>query len=70
MTSINNGYLLSLYGGTYDPTAANALTAAITKKAQPTAPWAAGGKTTEDNAFKIILVQRTLAAVLAEAKKG
>ena len=30
----------------------------------------AGGKTTEDNAFKIILVQRTLAAVLAEAKKG
>ncbi|MES2760052.1 MAG: xanthine dehydrogenase family protein subunit M [Pseudomonadota bacterium] len=30
----------------------------------------AGGKTTADNAFKIILVQRTLAAVLAEAKKG
>jgi xanthine dehydrogenase YagS FAD-binding subunit len=30
----------------------------------------AGGKTTADNAFKITLVQRTLAAVLAEAKKG
>ncbi|MDB5933759.1 MAG: molybdopterin dehydrogenase [Massilia sp.] len=30
----------------------------------------AGGKPTADNAFKIPLVQRTLAAVLAEAKKG
>lgn len=30
----------------------------------------AGAKTTHENAFKIPLVQRTLAAVLAEAKKG
>jgi len=30
----------------------------------------AGARTTPDNAFKIQLVQRTLAAVLAEAKKG
>lgn len=39
MTSINNGYLLGLYGGTYDPATSTALTAALTKKAQPTAPW-------------------------------
>ncbi|CAN5262011.1 regulatory protein FlaEY [soil metagenome] len=39
MTSINNGYLLGLYGGSYDPSSSAALTAAITKKAQPTAPW-------------------------------
>ena len=51
MTSINNGYLMSLYGGTYDPTAANALTAAITKKAQPTAPWAAGAKAADPSAL-------------------
>ena len=30
----------------------------------------AGARTTEDNAFKITLVQRTLTAVLAEAKKA
>ena len=30
----------------------------------------AGAKTTADNAFKVTLVQRTLASVLAEAKKG
>jgi xanthine dehydrogenase YagS FAD-binding subunit len=30
----------------------------------------AGAKTTADNAFKVALVQRTLASVLAEAKKG
>ena len=30
----------------------------------------AGAKPTHDNAFKITLVQRTLASVLAEAKKG
>jgi len=30
----------------------------------------AGAKTTADNAFKLTLVQRTLGAVLAEAKKG
>ncbi|MGI4847348.1 MAG: FAD binding domain-containing protein [Janthinobacterium lividum] len=30
----------------------------------------AGARTTSENAFKIALVQRTLAAVLAEAKKG
>lgn len=30
----------------------------------------AGAKTTADNAFKLTLVQRTLSAVLAEAKKG
>ncbi|RSZ60587.1 xanthine dehydrogenase family protein subunit M [Massilia atriviolacea] len=30
----------------------------------------AGAKTTQDNAFKITLVQRTLHAVLADAKKG
>ena len=38
--AINNGYLLGLYGGSYDPSASAALTNAITKKAQPTAPWA------------------------------
>jgi hypothetical protein len=42
VTSINNGYLLGLYGGSYDASSATALTAAITKKAQPTAPWATG----------------------------
>jgi hypothetical protein len=47
VTSINNGYLLGLYGGTYDPSAASALTAAITKKAQPTAPWASGVKASD-----------------------
>ena len=36
---INNSYLLGLYGGSYDASASAALTAAITKKAQPTAPW-------------------------------
>jgi xanthine dehydrogenase YagS FAD-binding subunit len=30
----------------------------------------AGARTTPDNAFKILLVQRTLASVLDEAKKG
>jgi xanthine dehydrogenase YagS FAD-binding subunit len=30
----------------------------------------AGARTTGDNAFKLPLVQRTLQAVLAEAKKG
>jgi xanthine dehydrogenase YagS FAD-binding subunit len=30
----------------------------------------AGAKTSAENAFKIPLVQRTLASVLAEAKKG
>ena len=30
----------------------------------------AGAKPTRDNVFKITLVQRTLAAVLADAKKG
>ena len=30
----------------------------------------AGARTTDDNAFKLPLVQRTIAAVLAEAKKG
>ncbi|MET0857152.1 MAG: FAD binding domain-containing protein, partial [Telluria sp.] len=30
----------------------------------------AGAKPTDDNAFKILLVQRTLASVLAEVKKG
>ncbi|CAN5396045.1 regulatory protein FlaEY [soil metagenome] len=39
MTSINNGYLLGLYGGSYDPASSAALTASLTKKAQPTAPW-------------------------------
>jgi hypothetical protein len=39
VTSINNGYLLGLYGGSYDPSASAALTASITKKPQPTAPW-------------------------------
>ena len=29
-----------------------------------------GARTTEENAFKIPLVQRTLAAMLADAKKG
>lgn len=37
--TVNNSYLLGLYGGFYDPSTANALTAAITRKAQPTAPW-------------------------------
>ncbi|HEX8472363.1 MAG TPA: transcriptional regulator, partial [Brevundimonas sp.] len=51
MTSINNGYLLGLYGGSYDPSAGSALTAAITKKAQPTAPWATGVKATDPSAL-------------------
>jgi xanthine dehydrogenase YagS FAD-binding subunit len=30
----------------------------------------AGARTTDDNAFKVPLVQRTLASVMAEAKKA
>jgi xanthine dehydrogenase YagS FAD-binding subunit len=30
----------------------------------------AGAKPTEENAFKVTLVQRTLAAVMSDAKKG
>ena len=51
MTSINNGYLLGLYGGSYDASSATALTAAITKKAQPTAPWATGVKAPDASAL-------------------
>ena len=51
MTSINNGYLLGLYGGSYDPSTAGALTAAITKKSQPTAPWASGVKAPDPSAL-------------------
>lgn len=51
MTSINNGYLLGLYGGSYSPSAASALTTALTKKAQPTAPWSTGGKASDPSAL-------------------
>ena len=39
MTSINNSYLLGLYGGSYDASSSSAVSSALTKKAQPTAPW-------------------------------
>jgi hypothetical protein len=39
LVAINNSYLLGLYGGSYDPSTAAALTNLVTKKAQPTAPW-------------------------------
>lgn len=39
MTSINNGYLLGLFGGSYDASTSTALPSALSKKAQPTAPW-------------------------------
>ena len=36
---IDNGYLLGLYGGTATTSSSTALTAALTKKKQPTPPW-------------------------------
>jgi xanthine dehydrogenase YagS FAD-binding subunit len=36
----------------------------------PTGQLLAGARTTNDNAFKVPLVQRTLASVLAEARKA
>jgi hypothetical protein len=51
VTSINNGYLLGLYGGSYDASSASALTAAITKKAQPTAPWDTSVKPADPSAL-------------------
>ncbi|RYG06881.1 MAG: transcriptional regulator, partial [Caulobacteraceae bacterium] len=39
MTSINNGYLLGLYGGSYDASTSTGLASTTSKKAQPTAPW-------------------------------
>ncbi len=44
--AINNGYLLGLYGGSYDPSSSAALTNLITKKAQPTAPWSTAAAAT------------------------
>ncbi|WP_029415686.1 NHL repeat-containing protein [Brevundimonas bacteroides] len=38
--TVNNGYLLGLFGQSYDPAASAALTTALTQKRQPTAPWA------------------------------
>ncbi|CAN5394557.1 regulatory protein FlaEY [soil metagenome] len=40
--TVNNSYLLGLYGGSYDASTSAGLTSATTKKAQPTAPWASG----------------------------
>lgn len=37
--AVSNNYLLGLYGGSYSPSTSNALTSALTKKAQPTPPW-------------------------------
>ncbi len=51
MTSVNNGYLLGLFGGSYDASSASALTAAVTKKAQPTAPWSTGVKASDPSAL-------------------
>jgi len=39
VTSINNGYLLGLYGGSYDASTSTGLASTTSKKAQPTAPW-------------------------------
>ncbi|MES2860967.1 MAG: transcriptional regulator [Pseudomonadota bacterium] len=44
--AVNNSYLLGLYGGSYDPSTSAALTSAITKKAQPTAPWSSSVQAT------------------------
>lgn len=44
--AINNSYLLGLYGGSYTPTTTAALTTALAKKAQPTAPWSTAGQAT------------------------
>jgi hypothetical protein len=38
--TVNNSYLLGLFGGSYDPSSSTSLTAAVTTKRQPTAPWA------------------------------
>ncbi len=38
--AVNNAYLLGLFGGSYTPETTAALTNPITRKAQPTAPWA------------------------------
>jgi hypothetical protein len=37
--TVNNGYLLGLFGGTFDPATSAAFTSAITRQRQPTAPW-------------------------------
>ncbi len=41
--AINNGYLLGLFGGSYDPSTSAAVTTAVTRKRQPTAPWSTQG---------------------------
>ncbi|WGM30414.1 transcriptional regulator [Brevundimonas sp. NIBR11] len=46
MAAINNSYLLGLYGGSYDASSSSALTTALAKKAQPTAPWTSAAQAT------------------------
>lgn len=44
--TVNSGYLLGLFGGSYDPASSAALTTVVTRKRQPTAPWATAAQAT------------------------
>jgi len=44
--TVNSGYLLGLFGGSFDPASSAALTTAVTRKRQPTAPWATSAQAT------------------------
>ena len=52
--AVNNSYLLGLYGGSYNPATSAALTNALTKKAQPTAPWTVAGQATAPKADAMV----------------
>ncbi len=52
--TVNNGYLLGLFGGSFDPAASAALTTAVTRKRQPTAPWATSAQATAPAADALV----------------
>jgi hypothetical protein len=52
--AVNNSYLLGLFGGFYDPSTATALTPAIKKRAQPTAPWSTAALATAPKADALV----------------
>jgi xanthine dehydrogenase YagS FAD-binding subunit len=62
---------VALGGVAHKPWRVEAAEAAMPQGAQGFAgALLAGARTTEDNAFKVPLVERTLASIIAEAKKG
>ncbi|WP_269514315.1 transcriptional regulator [Brevundimonas subvibrioides] len=52
--AVNSGYLLGLYGGSYDPAQSAALTKSVAKKAQPTAPWSTAAQATAPKADALV----------------